>query len=73
MSFSPLGERLVFPLGTLEVYRMPPRIVFWKMEGIHPTASFPLQKIAQNALPPPELSSGFGRPWEKLGGRKAPA
>ena len=21
----------------------------------------------------PELSSGFGRPWEKLGGRKAPA
>lgn len=37
-----------FPLGTLEVYRMPPRIVFWKIEGasIH-WLLFPLQKIAQ--------------------------
>ena len=30
-----------FQLGTLEVYRMPPRIVFWKMGGGgHPSAGF---------------------------------
>lgn len=35
---------------------------------------FPLQNIARGSLfATPELSSGFGGPWEKLGGRKAPA
>lgn len=75
VSFSPLGEREDwFPLGTLEIYRILPELFL--EDGGHPSTGFffHCRKLLRGPLPPtPELSDGFGRPWEKLGGRKAPA